>query len=1015
MSAGKYFVRTVLGVALLALATGCPKQPAATTAREKLEQAADDAGKSFVLVPYAIPDGRGARSVFFTRKTLEESEFYLRDAQSQDYLLVNSMGVVFRNEDHVGQVQSKVELLLTPNEVTLFIDSAPLEGNFKDWQIGWLSRTGTPPKVASSAAPLIDFVDAFTRTELTKGSCRIEGGRWWLRKRGGGMPTSALQAEEDRFQRAVNPFSARGSDNGRLTYGDPTWIDCIGAASFYFGLPRDGQVIDRDSLPDNTDMVLLWGAEDGPGVQFGWIGDSRAFELRYRDSAESNWRTLAVYDGPRPAVTNWFRLELAVSAGYRLVARLDGIDLFRAELPRKITGPFSLGAGLGPIEFDDVQIRSLALEDSNSDALLRRSELFADKDLKDQKRDPKQFLEWARGSETFVHWAADEEQGLERQTLRAMTRLPFLADFEYSSQFEDGGQPVDERYHGTYTFSFVPTDCLETDEKPSGSEHLLDFSMKLEAEGWSALTLPDSLWPAGMVNPRLKFRRRAADDGRISFDCDGVWRPLGPPVPGTVRVLIAFQPDSAPELPPRPIPPMMGSHHGRQRVSSQDLAAYRESMERYRALQFAPVSADRHAFRSTGLSVEMFEESPVDWAWIDGAFRMDARWACQDDWNFMACGSQAVPMVTSKKTFNGDQVHEYYLSLRPVFPWEVGDKSFDYDNSQDRHHRIFRANGGWYNRRDFDFSFCFDGRNPLSGYTVMFGTDDNTETRLLRRGKVVATTTHPTFLFPATADIHAVHWKWWKFTVSRIGNRVQVRLNDDLMFDYEDPDPLPGGHMALWSIRNGFAVARINSAAAEVGWAPQVLYVDDSPSAPWRPIPADSATTKFNPGTAMTEATRNTGSGFFALRYALPGQLDLSTSPVLNLPLELDDNAAVNLHLEIGGRAYVVQINAPLDHTKSLLAPEFEKGECFRIPDMVLNSSYRNLGRAEMRGGVLTVDVGRALDRLNLSVENRVLTSLTLGNTSNAQNLLIGGGGFNSAGTRLRAGRPQFVAREAVQ
>ena len=34
-----------------------------------------------------------------------------------------------------------------------------------------------------------------------------------------------------------------------------------------------------------------------------------------------------------------------------------------------------------------------------------------------------------------------------------------------------------------------------------------------------------------------------------------------------------------------------------------------------------------------------------------------------------------------------------------------------------------------------------------------------------------------------------------------------------------------GGHVGFWSVRNGFALARVTSSADRLGWDPHVLYV----------------------------------------------------------------------------------------------------------------------------------------------------------------------------------------------
>jgi hypothetical protein len=153
--------------------------------------------------------------------------------------------------------------------------------------------------------------------------------------------------------------------------------------------------------------------------------------------------------------------------------------------------------------------------------------------------------------------------------------------------------------------------------------------------------------------------------------------------------------------------------------------------------------------------------------------------------------------MVSKQRFSGNQEHDYFMSLRPVYPWDAGDTTFDYDPEVDKADRFrrLRANNGWYTRRDLNFSFCTDGRDPLSGYTVMYGGNDNAGSWLLRRGRVVAENRDARFV--RREDLLAVHWEWWNFNVRFYGKRIVVTLNGEKLFDYTDPRPLSGGHVGL--------------------------------------------------------------------------------------------------------------------------------------------------------------------------------------------------------------------------
>ncbi len=990
-------VAAVVGLA------GCGGRPAVgDTPRQQFEAAAAQAGQHYLAVPYAVPPERAARSVVFTREQLRQHQLYLRSTTDGDFLHIDNHGVIRRQGSQIGQLRERGELLLTPQAVVLFADDRLVADDLRDWQLGWLTGETTPPDIDNQTYPLVDFVDSFMRQELLDGGhCRMTAGNWQLRQRGGGMATSEAAATNLSFQRAVNPFAAIGSNHGWLTYGDASWVDFRGGVSFYFGVPRGDKVTDSQTLPVDTDMLVAVGPPEGTRIAFGWRGAEAAFVLLLIDPAGET-QVLDRHLGSRPPISNWFRLELDVQAAHRLVARLDGRVLFEAVARDRLAGPFSVVGGATPVECDDVEVVSLTLPPPPPSPLFVTSDQFAAKTLHDETHDPQQFMEWARGGSTFVQWH-EHRQADDHFVYHAATRMPLLGDFAYVDQLPGAGTSGGADFDGLYTFAIVAATQVDDDPEWSATAPLYSFSLHRRQGAWHNGSLPAEVWPAGTVVKTLRFARRQAAGERLEIQVDGIWRPCSPPLPGSVRLHLECDPEArlAPAL-ATPAARPGGRRDPRQRRDERE-RAMRANAHAYRL-----TSPERHQVSCRNYLSDLFERAPVDWSWLDGAFRMDCRWACQADWNFMACGSPAIPMMVSKRAFAGDQMHEYYLSLRPVFPWDAGDDSFEYDGRTDAHFAIFNANRGWYNRRDFNFSFCFDGRNPLSGYAILFGADDNRETRLLRRGELVARTSEPQFLFPTEYGHGVIHWRWWKFTVAKFGNQIRVWMNDQPMFEFDDPEPLPDGHAALWSVRNGFAVARFDSLAEQIDWRPQVLYVENDAAVGWQAIPADSLTLRTDARTGLTSARHNLGAGFFAVRRALATPVDLAATPILELPLHLPPGVAINLHLLIGEQSYLLPISAPLAATKSLLTPTFEKGECFQLPVLDPAAGTWVLGQGELEQNLLRVDLGRLLEAKGVPAKARQLRSLTLGNTSNHDYLLAGGGNRNQAGQTWQVGEPRF-------
>lgn len=382
-------------------------------------------------------------------------------------------------------------------------------------------------------------------------------------------------------------------------------------------------------------------------------------------------------------------------------------------------------------------------------------------------------------------------------------------------------------------------------------------------------------------------------------------------------------------------------------------------------------------------------------------------------------------MLVGKRKFSGDQEHEYYMSLRPMLPSDAGDSSFVF--SQSLHRRWLSQFNGWYNRRDLNFSFCTDGRNPLSGYSVLFGGRNNTETVLLRKGKVVARSTTRD-LFRESRDHHDVHWKWWGFNVRKYGKRIIVRHGKRQLFDYVDEDPIAGGHVAFWTIRNGFTLSKVVSTAESIDYEPSVLYVeDDEGDTSWKSLMRDSVRLVAD-SDHMTRVTANVGAGNMAARYSFRPPMILRRKPVLRLPLAIGKSARVNLHLQIDNKAFVVQVNAPITGCKVLLTPEFEpdydffvndpeearrelkRNEMFRIPVIAeaVMRRERLLGTVLPKDGVIEIDLQQALKKLGYSGLG-LLRSITVGNSSNEGDGLCGGKG-NQAGAFYVVGVPELSA-----
>jgi len=929
-----------------------------------LETSLRDRGVLLLYAPYRPSRDASARSIFFGRHTLRTHALFLRAGEESDaFIHIDEQGFVHGAGETVAPLRGSGELLITAEESVLFIDQTPIPVDVSGWDVFWISKTEEPPPVRQVVYPRVEFADGFMRGELTNDTCRLTAGDWQLRQRGGGMPTKEEDYTSASFQRAVNPFSIIGRDGGRLTYGTEEWMNYQAEACFYFGIPRGRSWSDAATLPTETDMLLVQGGTNGNEVAFGWSGRHRTFVLMDRKDG-APWHVLDKREGKRPPLTDWFRLGLRVRAGHAVEALLDRVPVFKTNLATRIAGPFHLQAGKQAVEADSIRAFALPGEEHRGGRIYTRSRFFAaKKEL--GGRDPTQFGEWSKSTSAFVQSRHTDSNKTHHAVIT--TRFPLMGEFSYESvPFADA---VGDIPKGRYAFAFR-TGLREVGDKGPETPPDFSFEAELTEKGWKAIDLPEAIWPEERCDFALRFTRREADENRIALWRDSTPSPVSPPLSGPLHISVA-------------------------RLDKQKKAPF--------------PAPEHHEIRSAHFVNELFEEAPADWSWIEGSFRMDCRWACQNQWNFMACGSPSVPYMTSKRAFDGNQVHECYMSLRPAQPCDAWDRDFFYDRRKDGGLRLFQANGGWYVRRDLNVAFCTNGRDPLSGYSIIFGADDNSETRLLRKGRVVATTNASQFLFKGGGH-SSVHWRWWKFTIHKHGDRIRCFLNGKLMFDFTDREPLSGGHIGFWSVRNAFTLSRVVSTAEHVAHDSHVLYVDNDVPSPWVPLQHDSVTLTPGAKPGLTRVTANVGAGFMAVRYSPPEPVDLERTPRMNLPFNFAHEAAVNLHLDIGGTAYVIPITAPLSGMKGLLAPEYEKGECFRIPTLeeteILKSRY--LDDARLGRGMVSINLMKALKTAQKECSKPELHSITVGNSSNLGYLLAAADGRNKAGTWYEVGVPAF-------
>jgi hypothetical protein len=187
-----------------------------------------------------------------------------------------------------------------------------------------------------------------------------------------------------------------------------------------------------------------------------------------------------------------------------------------------------------------------------------------------------------------------------------------------------------------------------------------------------------------------------------------------------------------------------------------------------------------------------FSAAPTDWKVQSGVWEMTNRWSCSPQWSWLGGRSEEVAAIWNKRRFSGDQSIQFYFAFK----------------------MNLAGTPRWtYHPADVALSFCGDGKNLGSGYTVIVGANSNTRSVLMKGGKVVTENKEKPALLPAMSDgmapTNELHRHWWYVRVNKIGDRVECYLDNQLILTYTDPKPLDLGQIALWTYNNGIMLSRV--------------------------------------------------------------------------------------------------------------------------------------------------------------------------------------------------------------
>ncbi|MGQ9731200.1 MAG: hypothetical protein ACUVX8_07975 [Candidatus Zipacnadales bacterium] len=198
---------------------------------------------------------------------------------------------------------------------------------------------------------------------------------------------------------------------------------------------------------------------------------------------------------------------------------------------------------------------------------------------------------------------------------------------------------------------------------------------------------------------------------------------------------------------------------------------------------------------STHMREYTFSGAPTDWRPQFGVWQVTDRWSCFPGWAWYGGSKHESPLLWSKRQFYGDQTFEFWGAL-------------EMDTSPKQ--------GGYLHPSDINCTIAGDGRNLCSGYSFIFAGDNNTTTKLMRGNQVVAENRNARLVNPTTGNFD-FHRHWFHIKVVKVGAELHMAVDGHWVLRWQDPQPLAGGHVAVWSYNhNGILIARARATAQVV-------------------------------------------------------------------------------------------------------------------------------------------------------------------------------------------------------
>ncbi len=338
----------------------------------------------------------------------------------------------------------------------------------------------------------------------------------------------------------------------------------------------------------------------------------------------------------------------------------------------------------------------------------------------------------------------------------------------------------------------------------------------------------------------------------------------------------------------------------------------------------ARYEASRLRIVSSNMIDSAFRAAPTDWHIGSGEWGVSSRWSCTPRWSWFQGHSRELAAIWTRRSFPSDTVVEFFAGISMYQPWAP-----------------FYQHLG-----NLCVTLCGSDATPGSGYSLVFAGWGNSSAGIFRRGELVARV--PGFTMPDIVDslggtagrdgAHKLHNEWWQIRAERAGATVRLLVDGRLAASFEDPDPLPGGAVGIWTLDNAMTVARARiyyqddtnappavPTPARVGGAPSLPLPELEPShvaaafedgvGAWGPAAPGAcevalAERDSRRGGRCLRVTNPTAGGTFALAAPVAG-LDLRDHPVLAFDCAIPEGVMVDGFAVVGGRRYRLGLTGP--------------------------------------------------------------------------------------------------------